>query len=60
MNNPLVALKALADLRHLIAEVGEDAALAVRVGQIPWEAVATALGTSEQAARRYVTNYIRP
>ncbi|MFC9587864.1 hypothetical protein ACFVJ8_34245 [Streptomyces yangpuensis] len=52
-----MALKALADLRHLIAEVGADAALAVQIGRIPMETVATALGTSEAAARRYVNSY---
>ncbi|MGW7452981.1 hypothetical protein [Streptomyces sp. NPDC054787] len=60
VKDPLVALKALADLRYLIAEVGAGAALAVQVGGIPMEAVATALGTSEAAARRYVNGYRRP
>ncbi|MFJ3519870.1 hypothetical protein [Streptomyces sp. NPDC090131] len=57
VKDPLVALKALADLRYLIAGVGADAALAVQVGRIPMETVATALGTSEAAARRYVNGY---
>ncbi|WP_371591662.1 hypothetical protein [Streptomyces virginiae] len=51
MKDPLVELKALADLRYLIANVGADAALAVQVGRIPMETVATPLGTSEAAAR---------
>ncbi|WP_330334455.1 hypothetical protein OHS33_35030 [Streptomyces sp. NBC_00536] len=58
--DPLVALKALADLRHLIVGVGQGAAREVRVGEIPMEVVATALGTSEQAARRYVMEYLHP
>ncbi|GAA2656189.1 hypothetical protein GCM10010425_83770 [Streptomyces spororaveus] len=37
-----------------IAGVGADAALAVQIGRIPMETVATALGASEAAARRYV------
>ncbi|MFF3089993.1 hypothetical protein ACFVRB_33895 [Streptomyces nojiriensis] len=60
VKDPLVALKALADLRYLIAGVGADAALAVEIGRIPMERVATALGTSEEAARRYVNGYRHP
>ncbi|MFD7560224.1 hypothetical protein ACFV9E_37715 [Streptomyces sp. NPDC059835] len=60
VKDPLVALKALADLRHLIAEVGEEAAWAVQVGRIPIETVATALGTSEAAARSYLNGYHHP
>ncbi|MFJ6785758.1 hypothetical protein [Streptomyces yangpuensis] len=60
VKDTLVALKALADLRYLIAGVGADAALAVQVGRIPMETVAAALGTSEAAARRYVNGYRRP
>ncbi|AQT70361.1 hypothetical protein [Streptomyces sp. fd1-xmd] len=60
VKDPLVALKTLADLRHLIAEVGAEAALAVQGGRIPVEMVATALGTSEAAARRYVNSYRHP
>ncbi|MFD5486316.1 hypothetical protein ACFWIV_12750 [Streptomyces virginiae] len=41
VKEPLVALKPLADLRYLIAGVGADAALAVQVGRIPIETVAT-------------------
>lgn len=48
---PLVALKALADLRYVIAQVGRDAAGDVVAGEMPIEQVATALGTSETAAR---------
>ncbi|MBZ9593628.1 hypothetical protein K7B06_00740 [Streptomyces erythrochromogenes] len=47
-------------LRHFIAGVGAEAALAVQVGRIPVETVATALGTSEAAARRYVNSYRHP
>ncbi|MFI1286451.1 hypothetical protein ACH4U5_37805 [Streptomyces sp. NPDC020858] len=60
VKDPLVALTALADLRYLIAGVGADAALAVHVGRIPMETVATALGTSEAAARRYVNGNLHP
>ncbi|MFG2234920.1 hypothetical protein ACGFNX_33850 [Streptomyces sp. NPDC048723] len=60
VKDPLVALKALADVKYLIAGVGADAALAVQVGRIPMETVATALGTSEAAARRYVNGYRHP
>ncbi|WP_314254508.1 hypothetical protein [Streptomyces sp. DSM 40907] len=60
MKAPLVALKALADLRYLIAGVGADAALAVQIGRIPMETVATALGISEAAARRYVNGHCHP
>lgn len=60
VKDPLVALKALADLRYIMAGVGADAALAVQVGRIPMETVATALGTSEAAARRYVNGYRHP
>ncbi|MFE6906773.1 hypothetical protein [Streptomyces erythrochromogenes] len=56
VKDPLVALKALADLRYLIAGVGADAALAVQVGRIPMRTVAIALGTSEAAARRYMNS----
>lgn len=59
VQDPLVALKALADLRYLIGEAGKDAALPVRIARIPMETVATALGTSDQAARRYVMSYLR-
>ncbi|MFK0016232.1 hypothetical protein [Streptomyces sp. NPDC091027] len=57
VKDPLVALKALADLRYIMAGVGADAALAVQVGRIPMRTVATALGTSEAAARRYLNSY---
>ncbi|MFJ9596688.1 hypothetical protein ACIRS3_28555 [Streptomyces virginiae] len=40
--------------------MGADAALAVQVGRIPVERVATALGTSEAAARRYLNSYPHP
>ncbi|WP_329391541.1 hypothetical protein OG625_39925 (plasmid) [Streptomyces sp. NBC_01351] len=56
--SPLVVLKALADLQYLIAEVGEDAANALLDEGVPIDEVATGLGTSEAAARRYVTRYL--
>ncbi|UUU37629.1 hypothetical protein [Streptomyces sp. NBC_00162] len=57
---PLVALKALADLRYVIAQVGQDAAGEVVAGDVPIEQVAAALGTSEAAARSYVSSYLQP
>ncbi|MEU4729583.1 hypothetical protein [Streptomyces sp. NPDC023588] len=57
---PLVALKALADLRYVIAQVGQDAADELTAGDVPIEQVATALGTSEAAARNYLSSYLRP
>ncbi|WP_053712956.1 hypothetical protein [Streptomyces sp. XY413] len=60
VKEPLVALKALADLRYLIAAVGADAALAVQVGRTQREAAAPARGTSEAAPRRYANGYRHP
>ncbi|WP_405419244.1 hypothetical protein [Streptomyces erythrochromogenes] len=57
---PLVALKALADLRHLIAQTGQDAAYEIADRDVPIEAVATALGTNEAAARTYLNDYLHP
>ncbi|THA79760.1 hypothetical protein [Streptomyces sp. A0592] len=48
---PLVALKALADLRYIIAEVGQDAACEIAAQQVPTAEIATGLGTSATAAR---------
>ncbi|WP_329107316.1 hypothetical protein [Streptomyces sp. NBC_01439] len=56
----LVTLKALADLRYLIAGVGADAASAVQAGRIPMETVATALCASETATRRYANSHRHP
>ncbi|MEU6311464.1 hypothetical protein [Streptomyces sp. NPDC047014] len=60
LQEPLVALKALADLRYLIDAVGSRATLAVQAGRVPLETVATALGTSEPAARGYLRGYRWP
>ncbi|MGW6940298.1 hypothetical protein ACWGF3_15075 [Streptomyces xanthophaeus] len=60
VREPLVALKALADLQYVIARAGADAARGVLGGRVPFAEVAVALGTSEQAARRYVTEFLRP
>ncbi|WP_331761961.1 hypothetical protein [Streptomyces sp. NBC_01546] len=57
---PLVALKALTDLRYVIAQAGQDAANELTAGEVPIEQVATALGTSETAARSYVRGYLYP
>ncbi|MFD5619266.1 hypothetical protein [Streptomyces yangpuensis] len=55
---PLVALKALADLRHIIAQTGQDAAYELADRDMPIEQVATALGTSTAAARTYLNDYL--
>ncbi|MFJ9552066.1 hypothetical protein [Streptomyces erythrochromogenes] len=55
---PLVALKALADLRHVIAQTGQDAAYEIADRDAPIEQVATALGTSTAAARTYLNDYL--
>ncbi|UUU37495.1 hypothetical protein [Streptomyces sp. NBC_00162] len=57
---PLVALKALADLRYVIGRVGQDAAHELIAGEVPIGQVAAALGTSEAAARSYLSSYLRP
>lgn len=57
---PLVALKALSDLRYVMAEVERDAVGEVVAGEVPIEQVATALGTSEAAARSYLESHLRP
>lgn len=50
----------LADLRYVIAQAGQDAAYELAAGDVPIEAVATALGTSEAAARSYLNSYLYP
>ncbi|MFE3557841.1 hypothetical protein ACFXKW_23670 [Streptomyces sp. NPDC059193] len=60
VEDPLVALKALADLRYVIAQAGQEAAGEAIAGEVPIEQVATALGTSEAAARSYLRSYLRP
>lgn len=57
---PLLALKALADLRYVIAQAGQDAAYQIAAEEVPIEQVAVALGTSESAARSYLNSYLRP
>ncbi|MFE3687625.1 hypothetical protein ACFXPM_30950 [Streptomyces sp. NPDC059095] len=57
---PLVALKALADLRYIVAQTGEEATNEITASDVPIEAVATALGTSEAAARGYLSSYLHP
>lgn len=56
---PLVALKALADLRYVIAQVGQDAAGELAAQQVPIEQIATGFGPSEAAARTYLNSYLR-
>ncbi|MFJ6777854.1 hypothetical protein [Streptomyces yangpuensis] len=60
VEKPLVALKALADLRHVIARTGEDASYELGAREVPLTAVVTALGTSEAAARTYLNDYLHP
>ena len=55
---PLVALKALAALQYVIAEVGADAASELLADGVPVGTVATGLATSEAAARRYVNSFL--
>ncbi|MFD7097765.1 hypothetical protein, partial [Streptomyces xanthophaeus] len=60
VREPMVALKALADLQYVIAQEGADTARGVLGGRVPFTEVAVVLGTSEKAARRYVTEFLRP
>ncbi|MFE9635313.1 hypothetical protein [Streptomyces sp. NPDC006463] len=47
IKEPLVALKALADLRYVIAQTGQEAAYELGARDVPLKEVATALGTSD-------------
>ncbi|MCC0100663.1 hypothetical protein K7B10_39115 [Streptomyces flavotricini] len=58
VEEPLVVLKALADLRYVIGQTGQDAAYELAALDVPLEDVATALGTSETAARTYLNDYL--
>ncbi|MGY4394720.1 hypothetical protein [Streptomyces virginiae] len=58
VEEPLVTLKALADLRYVIARTGQDAAYELGALDLPLTEVATALGTSESAARTYLNDYL--
>ncbi|MGW3328709.1 hypothetical protein [Streptomyces virginiae] len=60
VEEPLVTLKALADLRYVIAQVGPEAAYELGGHDVPLTEVATALGTSESAARTYLNDYLHP
>ncbi|MFD9080576.1 hypothetical protein [Streptomyces erythrochromogenes] len=60
VKEPLVTLKALADLRYVIAQTGQDAAYELAAREVPLKTVATALGTSEAAARGYLNDYLHP
>ncbi|MFD8578053.1 helix-turn-helix domain-containing protein [Streptomyces virginiae] len=60
VKEPLVALKALADLRYVVARAGEDAAYELGARDVPLKAVASALGTSEAAARTCLNDYLHP
>ncbi|WP_420082835.1 hypothetical protein ACN6AT_37580 (plasmid) [Streptomyces sp. JL4002] len=55
---PLVALKALADLRYVIAQTGQDAAYELADRDVAIGDVAAALGTNEGAARTYLNDYL--
>ncbi|WP_405533001.1 hypothetical protein OG592_37450 [Streptomyces avidinii] len=58
VKEPLVALKALADLRYVIAQTGQYAAYELGARDVPLKDVATALGTTEAAARTYLNDYL--
>ncbi|MEV0989958.1 hypothetical protein [Streptomyces sp. NPDC049949] len=58
VEEPLVALKALADLRYVVGQTGQDAAYELTARGVPLKDVACALGTSEAAARRYLSDYL--
>ncbi|MDX3539652.1 hypothetical protein PV721_36080, partial [Streptomyces sp. MB09-01] len=60
IEEPLVALKALADLRYVIEQTGQDAAYELAARDVPLKVVATALGTSKSAARAYLNDYLAP
>ncbi|MER6782203.1 MULTISPECIES: hypothetical protein [unclassified Streptomyces] len=55
---PLTALKALADLRYVIAQTGQDTVYELSAEDVPLRKMATALGTSEAAARSYLNDYL--
>ncbi|MFG2231439.1 hypothetical protein ACGFNX_15755 [Streptomyces sp. NPDC048723] len=57
---PLVTLKALADLRYVIAHAGQDAAYELASRNVPIGEVAAAPGTNEPAARSYLNDYLHP
>ncbi|MFF3620776.1 hypothetical protein [Streptomyces sp. NPDC002467] len=57
VEEPLVALKALADLRYVIAQTGQYAVYELAALEVPLKEVASALGTSEAAARSYLNDY---
>lgn len=57
---PLFVLKALADLRYVIAQTGQGAAYELTARAMPLKDVAAALGKSETAAGRCVNDYLRP
>ncbi|MFB7784069.1 hypothetical protein ACFC1D_15345 [Streptomyces vinaceus] len=60
VEEPLAVLKALADLRYVIAQTGQEAAYELAALDVPLRDVATALGTSETAARTYLNDYLHP
>ncbi|MFD8954242.1 hypothetical protein ACFV0B_35905 [Streptomyces xanthophaeus] len=59
VREPVVALKALADLQYVIEQAGADAVRGVLGGRVPFPEIAVALGTSEKAARGSVTGLLR-
>ncbi|MGP3683270.1 hypothetical protein ACTVZO_00905 [Streptomyces sp. IBSNAI002] len=60
LEEPLVTLKALADMRYVIARSGQDAVYELAARDVPTDEVATALGTNTAAARRYLNDYLYP
>ncbi|MFD8789686.1 hypothetical protein [Streptomyces vinaceus] len=53
-------MKALADLRYVIAQTGRHAAYELSARDVPLKDVVASLGTSETAARRYVNDCLHP
>ncbi|MER6778045.1 MULTISPECIES: hypothetical protein [unclassified Streptomyces] len=57
---PLTALKALADVRYVVARTGQDAAYELPARDVPLKVVAAALGTSEAATRSHLNDCLHP
>ncbi|WP_327740393.1 hypothetical protein OG749_03090 [Streptomyces nojiriensis] len=53
-------MKALADLRYVTVQAGQHAAAELAAEEVPIGQVATALGTSETAARTYLNSHLHP
>ncbi|MER5772522.1 hypothetical protein [Streptomyces sp. NPDC001985] len=55
---PLAALRAVAALERTTWRAGRSAARNTEVDEVPWDAVGTALGLTESAARSRLTGYL--